>query len=278
MALANSRSWTEKNYDSLYGYYLVNPENGKCVQAALHGASWMKDNNPASALSWVNATTGWLTRSGQVFKSIDGGARWEWQQTGCPVSASAFDFLDNGRKGWAAGGVGLFSRTGDGSTWSCLDISNFNVHAMNAVFFVDTNFGWVAGELGTILHTKTGGTTWYPQISNTSEALHAIRFSDRRNGWAVGDHGTIIRTTDVGENWTLQASQTTQTLFSVSFVDSTEGWAVGNFGTIVHTTDGGAHWHRHSSGTHRHLLAVDFVNPNRGYAVGEGSSLLKFNR
>lgn len=278
MALGNSRSWPYKNFDSLFDYYLVNPENGKCIQASLHGAAWMRNDHPASALSWVNAKTLWLIRSGHVFKSVDGGARWEWQQTGCPLSATAFAFLDAGRIGRTVGRVGLVNRTGNGSKWICEDVSNSTEQALNAVDFPDTNFVWAVGDLGTILHTETGGAYWYPQISHTSEDLRAVHFSDRRNGWAVGSHGVILHTADGGEHWTLQASPTTQSLFSISFVDSLEGWAVGSWGTIVHTRDGGIHWHRHSSGTHRHLFSVDFVNPNLGYAVGEGSSLLKFKR
>ncbi len=277
-ALGNSRNWTKTNYDSLYGYYLVNPENGNSLQLSIRGDSWMRDNTPAGSLKWVNATTGWFTRAGYLFKSVDGGRRWDWQPTGCTSSVSAVDFLSDGRMGWAVGNVGLLIRTIDGSKWVCQDISNLTGHSLNAVVFLDTNFGWAVGELGSILHTETGGVSWYPQYSNTAEDLRSVYFSDRRNGWAVGAHGTILHSVNGGFDWALQTSQTIQPLLSVSFTDSVEGWAVGANGAIVHTKDGGAHWYRQSSGTHRNLRAVAFVSKRLGYAVGEGSNILKFSR
>lgn len=277
-ALGNSRAWTKTNYDSLYGYYLVNPEDGSSIQASIHGSSTMKDNNPVTDLKWLDATTGWLIRSGQVFKTTDGGHEWNWMTNPCPLSASAFSFLHDGRLGWAVGRVGLLSRMIDGASWNCQDISNLSEHAMNAVYFSDTLFGWAAGELGTILHTETGGISWFPQYSSTADALRAVHFSDRRNGWAVGAHGTILHTVDGGENWKSQESHTLQPLFAVSFLDSAEGWAVGAYGAIVHTTDGGSHWIRQITVTRRNLFAVDFVSRNLGYAVGDGSTLLRFSR
>src|SRR5947209_4219521 len=69
------------------------------------------------------------------------------------------------------------------------------------VQFVDTSQGWCVGEDGTILHTTTGGATWYEQeFARTDNVLGICMVSDAE-GWAVGDNGIILHTTDSGDDW-----------------------------------------------------------------------------
>ncbi|MGH7717952.1 MAG: WD40/YVTN/BNR-like repeat-containing protein, partial [Gemmatimonadaceae bacterium] len=59
---------------------------------------------------------------------------------------------------------------------------------LREVFFVTVDVGWVAGDKGTILHTKDGGRTWDAQLGGDPDApgekVELLRFVDERHGWA----------------------------------------------------------------------------------------------
>ncbi len=141
-------------------------------------------------------------------------------------------------------------------------------HTLYSVKFVDTNYGWVVGDSGIVLHTANGGGDWEYQASPTSHVLRSVAFVDASYGFAVGDTGTIIATTNGGVNWTNQTSNTIQMLRSVSFVNASRGWAVGDSGMILCTSDGGENWLPQTSGTPYALNSVCFVDVNNGWVVG----------
>ena len=62
------------------------------------------------------------------------------------------------------------------------------------MFAVDAQTAWIAGDQGTILATKDGGTTWTRQVTPTNEKLFAIFFKDANEGWAAGEKGIILHT------------------------------------------------------------------------------------
>jgi photosystem II stability/assembly factor-like uncharacterized protein len=80
----------------------------------------------------------------------------------------------------------------------------------NDVFFVDDSIGYIVGELGTVLKTTNGGTTWTTAPAAGQGALVTLRgvdfTSDGVNGLAVGDNGTVLRTMNSGQTWTAFAT------------------------------------------------------------------------
>ena len=76
-----------------------------------------------------------------------------------------------------------------------------------AVYALDANNVWVAGEDGVLLVTANNGAAW--TVANTGSTRH-LRALARvgSTGWAVGDGGTILRSTDAGATWAAQASGT----------------------------------------------------------------------
>lgn len=100
---------------------------------------------------------------------------------------------------------------------------------LNAVFFVSSSSGWIAGDNGTIL--KMAGSGWIESKKNTDENLYGIYMLDENNGWAVGARGTILRFD--GRNWQPFISPTNKDLHSVFFRDPENGVAVGELGTVL---------------------------------------------
>jgi len=159
---------------------------------------------------------------------------------------------------------------------------------LSSVCFVDATHGWAVGGLGTILHTKDGGSTWSEQTSGTNFVLEDVVFLDRKHGWAVGgwprDYdvaiyggmGVILATNDGGKTWRHQLDATAAWLSAVHFIDLSNGWAVGEYGTVMRTRDGGNAWTQmRNVPTPTWLCGVHFVDLQRGWAVGRYETILK---
>ncbi|MBC8314995.1 MAG: hypothetical protein H8E51_05785, partial [Bacteroidetes bacterium] len=69
---------------------------------------------------------------------------------------------------------------------------------LRSVCFVDSLYGWAAGDSGIIIHTVDGGESWVIQASQTENDVVSLFFLDRDQGWASSfnyttlPYGTII--------------------------------------------------------------------------------------
>lgn len=148
-----------------------------------------------------------------------------------------------------------------------------------AVYFVNSQQGWIVGEGGVIVHTKDGGKTWSIQESNTSEQLNSVHFSQNGlYGWVVGEYGVIFHTTNGGNVWQPQSSGVQYDLFHVYFLDDGfTGWAVGNYGVVLYTLDGGESWSIEKRAASKLLNSVDITeNGLKGWAVGNEGTVIHF--
>lgn len=111
-----------------------------------------------------------------------------------------------------------------------------------AVYFINSNVGWVVGRNGTILHTQDGGLNWIQQDSGTENNLLAITCLDEKDCWTVGGPTAILHTDNGGREWKKVEIKLSESLNAVSFINKREGWAGGPDGLLVHTQDGGETW------------------------------------
>ncbi len=173
-------------------------------------------------------------------------------------------FVSDGAAGLQIVENTLFGNPGGGLLWQALDSGTSE--NLNGVSFVDSQTGWVVGNLGTLLATTDGGESWSAQEVGAID-LAAVDFVNAASGWTVGAGGVILHTADGGATWSSQASGTAEPLTDVDFVDAASGWAVGANGVILHTADGGATWSPQASGTAAGLLSVSFADGSTGWAV-----------
>jgi photosystem II stability/assembly factor-like uncharacterized protein len=154
-------------------------------------------------------------------------------------------------------------------------------NALESVYFVDPQTGWVAGSNGIILHTTDGGLSWQRQNSGITEELRDIFFLDRSRGWIVGyNKQLILRTTDGGNIWQTQASPADTFLEAIHFADENHGWIAGchftvsgsppfytftAHGYVLRSTNGGDSWSLASQIYNRCPLDLRFVDANRGW-------------
>jgi photosystem II stability/assembly factor-like uncharacterized protein len=122
-----------------------------------------------------------------------------------------------------------------------IDLAEIRQNLFAACFPTDRE-GWMVGELGRVIRTTDGGTTWRRQDAGTKRPFLAMACLDPRTAWIAGKEGIIYATTDGGETWRLQKSDSTRHIFTIDFATPMRGHAAGDFGTMVHTEDGGATW------------------------------------
>lgn len=121
------------------------------------------------------------------------------------------------------------------------------IPSMQAVHFVDSRTGWVAGE-GIILATRDGGATWAVQYRGSANVTQ-LHFVDALHGWAVAEKELLI-TVDGGERWEAFALPQPEehppnfgfwAATRVDFFDATRGWLTD--GALLYATeDGGRTW------------------------------------
>lgn len=143
---------------------------------------------------------------------------------------------------------------------------------LHACDFVNTVWGYAAGDEGTILLTEDGGDTWFTQSSGTTQLLRDIHFFDADKGWAVGDSGVVLRTTNGGSTWSSQYLGATTHFESISFINASTGWIAGtdtltDLSVLYKTTDGGITWAPTGTPVFNGFLDIDFLDSNNGYAA-----------
>jgi len=158
---------------------------------------------------------------------------------------------------------------------------------LNAVYFLDSRRGWVAGDGGVILRTRDGGRTWTRQMVETRESFNDVYFRNEENGYLLAAT-QIFTTEDGGESWSPAARFTAQgfggepELYSVRFTSKKRGWVVGSLSRgenvidslVLSTDNGGASWQRQRVPVRDELIHLDFDGDRRGWIVGSGGRVL----
>lgn len=140
--------------------------------------------------------------------------------------------------------------TGADSTGWCWQNPRPTGNRVNAVFFLDANLGWRAGDVGEIFKTTDGGTTWVKQNSGINTAIQGIAFFDAQTGWATGAFGAVLRTSDGGSTWKVdKLSDTTGVYYDASAITPVDASTVylgrpsnGGYGAVLVSSDAGASW------------------------------------
>ncbi|KMQ50252.1 BNR repeat protein [Chitinispirillum alkaliphilum] len=273
---------------------------GTVIKTSDGAQSWEKLNVPVSralnAVHFVDEMYGWVVSArGDILHTSDGGETWNEQALEISDELRGVYFL-NRNLGFAVGAqrhsgvappenerVGVVYKTSDGGeTWGEIDLPS-NSAAMNRVFFLNQQEGWLAGVMnntGAIFKTNDGGESWIVQhTSEEGNYFTSVFFTDSRNGWASSYNSsgaqsgpTAIKTSDGGDMW--EEMDLNRNLRDIHFTDSLRGYAVGfRLGSappVFRTTDGGNSWQNLTINHHRGegLFAVDVFH-ERMVSVGQ---------
>jgi photosystem II stability/assembly factor-like uncharacterized protein len=201
------------------------------------------------ALEIIDANTVWALWAGnnseeniQLARTDDGGATWQWVDTGFKGLMSIGFAIVQGdlafadaQNGWAVGGQGQVLRTSDGGlTWTQQTLSDFPNRTLAVTFAGGKDKGFVAGE--GLFGTTDGGANWDQLLQADlygGTDNHAIAFLDAETGAMAGASGRLLVTSDGGAHWRLLTTSTSSDLLGLSLVDQNHVWAAGSAGTIL---------------------------------------------
>jgi photosystem II stability/assembly factor-like uncharacterized protein len=159
---------------------------------------------------------------------------------------------------------------------------------LNAVYFVDSKRGWIAGDDGFVGYTEDGGRTWSQQTTGTTDAINDIYFRNKDEGYLLAGN-SIFNTRDGGRQWRelsrflpAHFGGAMPELYSVRFTGKKRGWVVGSVSRrdqvvdslVVYTDDGGASWQQKRVPTRGELIHLDFADDERGWIVGAAGTIL----
>ncbi|MBN2471487.1 MAG: hypothetical protein JXN59_12250 [Anaerolineae bacterium] len=199
------------------------------------------------AVDFVDDLNGWALAANypqriHLAHTTDGGADWQWVDTGVEkplrigfaLVLGDVDFTD-AQNGWAAGGLGTVIHTADGgSTWAQQTLTCDWPECplrLFAVEMTDPSTGWIGGE--GVFHTTDGGANWLQQAIDLPGDVYAMQFLDAQHGWMTGDRGMLMRTVDGGMSWMPAATGEGAALNGLHFITPERGWIVGDYGVIL---------------------------------------------
>ncbi|MBD0369289.1 MAG: hypothetical protein ICV60_00435 [Pyrinomonadaceae bacterium] len=187
---------------------------------------------------------------GAIFSTEDGGRTWRKQLLQGSGHIGEIFFLD-GEHAWAVGTSGAYylknGRWLETETDAWDEKGNVIAESLDvvigaptcspvAVYFLNSQLGWLSNSNGYLAKSIDGGKTWQ-DIVNIRDyqdkdwpllSLYPLYFRDSLHGWALGSDGAIRQTLDGGATWKkLEADVEFTNIF---FLDSWHGWAISKDG------------------------------------------------
>lgn len=248
-------------------------------------------NRAIASIYFINSQTGWILAGDEVYRTEDGGKKWEKSvlpRTKYPERRPRLEggmfpnimeddlgpdwwygdvVFANEKEGWAVIGRWFIFHTEDGGkTWATQLDTGYMTFGFGHVSFRDVQNGCVSGT--TIFCTDDGGKTWNERVKSADEGLGlgGISMVGKTGGWVAGNNGDIRKTEDKGKSWKdiLKWDKCGEYTF---FINDNTRWLWDYWdGDICRTNDSGQTWEHQNVG----LLILDlfFVDDSFGWAVG----------
>ena len=139
-------------------------EHGVIFWTTDGGSNWVQKTSGTVRHLWgvflLDANTAWAVGvRGTILYTTNGGDTWVVQSADTTYGFGKVYFAD-ANNGWISGGNndnGIILHTTDGGNSWTTQYTGAATSLMS-VYFTDTDTGWAIGNLGTIMHTTTGGT------------------------------------------------------------------------------------------------------------------------
>ncbi len=152
-----------------------------------------------------------------------------------------------------------------GLNWDSLNTGNTG--PLRDIQFLNSQTGWVVGDVGYMRKSTNGGLTWTFQFSGTFADYwrNSLHFLNINTGWVVGYNNKVFRTTNSGSNWDSVSNTPGVCLY---FANSMTGWTAGDNGDMYKTTNGGLNFYQQTIPvTGGFFTDINFVNDTVGWAI-----------
>lgn len=336
------KRWTEQRTDTKFLLTAVDfvdathgwvvGEQGVIFHSGDGGATWQRQQSgvtyPLFDVEFLDRERGWAVGHwGTVLRTEDGGQSWLEHPLSLalaergPIEPAALHDVRDPQTGDLLAKAGQLLSRELITDIERRGISNVRIRedvVLNAVFFLDREHGWIAGERGLVLRTRDSGTSWertvlpHPPaqlatatgkngeadgllilgddvsdeelaaygVVSPSPSLYGIFFTSPLQGWVVGQEGTIAWTQDGGRHWEFQPSATGESLYDIGVVGDT-GWIVGDRGTVLVSSTAGQQWNKKDLGIESSffwLLRLAVVPGDHAFLVGADGMTLSSGR
>ncbi len=265
--------------DSVHGWTSISGSD-TLLYTKNSGENWLKlclNSTPIGSIFFKDTLNGWYGSSNQVFRTVDGGKKWQSSTPPGlkPTSAIMCVFFVSKQLGFCGTNGGqIYKSTDSGINW--IEILSSGPWT-NDIYFYNDKIGWIVGSNGAIYKTFDGGNTWLQQKSNVSGWLGTIKAYSDKILIACGG-ASVTKTTDGGNNWSdVGKSITAYWMNSVSFLNSKEVFLFCNNGYILSSIDGGETWPFSMRPTNQHLNCSYFTKNNFGWVTGSGGTILNYS-
>jgi hypothetical protein len=185
---------------------------------------------------FLDTLNGWVAGdSGLIMKTSNGGLNWTRQNSKTRLPVNEIFFLNN-RLGWALAwnlfdpllpfGTLILKTTDSGINWDTSTFVTLNAY-IQTVYFQDSLYGFMGGNLRNIMRTTDGGANWLDCAIDTIVVsflpVTSFTFFNNDYGYASGGQqdfaGLVWRTTNRGVRWT-PAVVAPEPVKNVVFLDS----------------------------------------------------------
>ena len=211
------------------------------------GATWMTQYSASvgqfPAVTFYNATLGWVVGDGRILNTANGGLNWTSQALpGLSVLYRDISFY-NSTTLYAVGWNGRILKTlNGGASWSIQ--SSGTVEMLEAVSVVNSLVVYAVGSSGTVLKTINGGSRWDRQeqlrsANNLPLTLNAIQCFDTDRCRIAASNDYICSTTIGGADWTCDRTGGVIGFGTLSYLNFDRGWATGGPGGDLRYSDAG---------------------------------------
>jgi photosystem II stability/assembly factor-like uncharacterized protein/PKD repeat protein len=186
-----------------------------------------------------------VDKTGQVYRSTDGGESWT-ATAGKPVSMTSAEDIQftNSLDGWVIGQSfttgALYHTTDGGTTW--VPVTEF-LGSYKSVDVEGANI-WAA-NVGEIFYRSTdNGATWVQgQLPYSPVQISDMEFFNESIGYAVGWWGQAYRSSDGGETWTILPTPNADDNFTdIYLLGANELWISTNNDVAYYSATGGQSW------------------------------------
>ncbi len=224
------------------------------------GQTWqnIRSGNPTGAafekICFRSAQHGWAVSRDRLLGTGDGGQTWQeaaklpgnfYYFGACSVSSSRYFQMQT-----PGCGAAVYAASAPDAAWTKWGAS-LPRNDYEAVFFLDDQHGWLAGNYGIAACTTNGGATWMTTNIKDGGHLVQIQFVTPQTGWMrplLGHEGGIWASRDGGQTWAKQNAgiKTYHNLLDMHFVNERTGYLLVDTGRntaeILKTGDGGVTW------------------------------------
>jgi photosystem II stability/assembly factor-like uncharacterized protein len=147
--------------------------------------------------------------SGTILKSTNVGVSYFSQTSGTSLRLNRINWIDSNNIRIAGDSLLTLYTTNGGLTWMQQYVTIFSGESnpprvdLNAVYFINSNTGWLAGD-DYIFKTTNQGAIWIPRYKQQQpydNSSNSILFYNLDSGVVAGNRGDVQFTTNGGNSW-----------------------------------------------------------------------------